>query len=300
VVTDNSRDVLADAKVLSQVGGLLSVQVARPASSIQAQTCDIYYVTKLRNNQTLPDGKHVVVRIDTNFAICEIHDWELRPIAEFVESGCNGMVSLERNSISGQSRHVAIHVAFQDSLLALRLIQADLIQRNVIASVDYLPSIVGFPAYNPWAATPILGPGEVLPPHPPVGFRLLSPLRKATADSTVLTDVNHPVTFSLRGQTLILTGAIRYFAWNLGADGKVLPDSAWNSECDQKWEQLRTFNPIVITAAERAFKTAAFFRYIKQRNPESWERFLHTIQAQVQLDNYKTPGFLVPLPRRTD
>lgn len=57
----------------------------------------------------------------------------------------------------------------------------------------------------------------------------------------------------------------------------------------QKPDTLRQLNPAVYDAAQNTMRFAALFRFVKQRNPESWNEFMAQVLHAEVSPAVKTP-----------
>jgi len=57
------------------------------------------------------------------------------------------------------------------------------------------------------------------------------------------------------------------------------------------WDFLKRFNPLVYSTVENTAQWSAFFRYVKQVNPENWSQFVKKVEAESNSDApaVKTP-----------
>lgn len=275
---DMGRHVLVNQAVLSQTGGGLLVSTAEPAPHLRGRKAWIRYVP------SNPDGSRFQVTVGDKTALMSLFDWEAKPLVGFVESRHYGAINAELGS---PSILIELDAAFQQSIMGLRFIQADLLPRNVIASQKYLPRN---------RSGVIFGGGERRrygsEADAEAAMRELAPLFAVRTPSySVLTDAGQPFVFSLRGNSFEIDGTPYYFWWN-PQGGAVAPDEYLNREFRRAWPTLRRANPLVIGCVERAFRATAFFRYQQQDNPANWNEFARQV-ATIQAPTVPTPAVLV-------
>jgi hypothetical protein len=60
---------------------------------------------------------------------------------------------------------------------------------------------------------------------------------------------------------------------------------------NKNWEMLKQYNPVVYPTLENVSRWSAFFRYVKQTNPDNWEIFLRKVSDKRPTDapTVKTP-----------
>ncbi len=104
-----------NAELLQKTGGIVFERTARPAEELSGKRIGIAYLP----NQE--DGKRLKIRIGDKAYILPIHDWQLIPIARFADSDTTAVISTTEAS----PNKIRTHPAFQNTLLGLRLFQAD-------------------------------------------------------------------------------------------------------------------------------------------------------------------------------
>ena len=274
-------NVLSQASSLSLTGGAMLVGTAKPDPSIANLRLALSY------ENSNEDGGRLLVRAGERSSTLAIYDWELKPLAEFVDSGHHGAVSIK---MFGRHEKISLDAAFEQRLLGLRFIQADFMPRGVIMSQEYLPQ-------NGHGI--VVGPGEEerLSSDRDVAaaVRELRPLMERTrngATYSVLTDANVPFVFSIEGKELVISGVPYYFFWEPANNGdQVVPKQTLNTALKKAWPQLKQANPLVIESMERCFRAVAFFRFQKQNSPENWKALMGQLNA-VSLPQVPTPSLL--------
>ena len=277
--------VLSEANNLSLTGGAMMVSTAKPDPSLENVALQFEY------HSSNADGNRLVVIAGKRRATLALYDWELQPLAKFVDSGHHGAVSIQ---MFGNHEKVSLDAAFEQTLLGLRFIQADLMPRGIIISQEYLPQDeLGI----------ILGPGELerLSTDEEVAksVREIKPLMERTrhwASFSVLTDAKVPFTFAIEGNELVISGSPYFFFWEPAKNGngngnEVVPRKSLNDALKKAWPQIKQANPLVIESMERSFRTAALFRFQKKNSAENWRAFMSQLSS-VSLARIPTPSIL--------
>jgi hypothetical protein len=169
------------------------------------------------------DGKRLQLTVRDRYlrdhqVIASIYDWQLQPLVAFVRAGGHAAATLfgELKDKELQDRvrkryFIAnYHPAFQNTLLGLRLLQADLLVINRSAA-DLFKSNGNY----------ILGSGEAVPTESDITlskrhFDDVAGWRKRQNEffeSYVVGDVGTTVEFSIAGDTLVLTGDPTWYCW---------------------------------------------------------------------------------------
>jgi hypothetical protein len=121
--------------------------------------------------------------------------------------------------------------------------------------------------------------------------------RRKRWDSYVFNDQNTNVYVSSNAGNLVLSGTPSYYTfWYAGPDKQHLriePNSTLNTWLDSQNPQLRSINPAVWDNAVTTSRYAAFFRYVKLRNPEGWRAFVRQISTVVPPPDIQTPDIII-------
>lgn len=198
---------------LSSVGGVAFGAIATNRTGQQ--------VASLNYDARKPDGQRLKVIIESAGgrrlgAMAPIHDWQLIPIARFAatdQDACFTMFgrlldAAEQELRQSQGQHIlGYHQAFQNSLLGLRLYQADILILR--------PDACDLPKDG---GQYLLGAGE----QPPnlqinqIAFRRLQEgmnLAEGAFQSYVICDHEQEVVFAVHRGTLSLTGYPYWYCW---------------------------------------------------------------------------------------
>ena len=108
--TAGTPDLLS-VETMTVVGGVIYVEVARPAAPEYAcPTPDI--------DPDAPPGQRLRVAFGTSSVTADLHDWELLPLAAFVDSGSDALFTY-------MGVHGEYHEAFADNLAGFNLFLLD-------------------------------------------------------------------------------------------------------------------------------------------------------------------------------
>ncbi len=297
---------------VGKVGGVAFAGVAVPGKALASKSVTLVY------DDGKPDGRRLAVRIGDSVYVQDLPDWLLVPIANYADSDYNACVSLFGERTTDASYDIVYHPAFQNTLLGLRLLQADILLFD-IANTWRLPAFEG---------KVVLGRGESRPDGPAwtSANKITSVLRTAPFQSWVLTDQEAPVVFTATGEgKLDITGEPYYYFWisdfaaykrsweRLVAQTKPLRAAGKTREYNEVARRintlapevtevkrltsglksirgdLRNLNPRVYDAATSTVRYAAFFRYVKRTNRQGWTAFLMKVKALRPLPDIVTP-----------
>lgn len=218
---------------LSNVGGVAFGGVALNRTG--------HKVVALSYDARKPDGQRLRVVLESAGgrkvgAVAAIHDWQLVPIARFAatdQSACFTMFGnladpVEQAQRRAQGHHIlGYHPAFQDTLLGLRLFQADIL--IIRPDACDLPTVGG--RY-------LLGAGEqprnVLANQTCFDYLHGTIERAGSAfTSYVICDYDQEILFSVNRSKLSLTGSPYWYCWRRKIDDPVVLQELQNRANDQ-------------------------------------------------------------------
>lgn len=302
---------LTSYSFVSGVGGIAFIGVAVPDTNIGLKKLNLRY------DPTQPDGRRLKVNIEEKTLSLTIYDWQLIPIARFADSSHNACVSLFGPQTTQAMYDIIYHPAFQDTLMGVRLLQADILLFDITETWQ-LPK---------WNGKLMLGAGETMPSglNQTSANELHSVFRSAKFQSWVMTDEKATVGIHWNGKQIVLSGEPYYYFWtsniktvqknradliskleklrNLGKvyeynqlvqrinamEPEVLEVKTLTEGLKQKSDALRRLNPAVYDAATQTMRFSALFRFVKQRNPENWNEFSAQIRQVTISPCVKTP-----------
>lgn len=288
---------------LGKVGGVSFSAIAKPDASLTDASLSISY------SALNPDGKRLLVIINNDTLYPQIYDWQLIPISKYANSTYTACVSLFGENNSEYAYDITYHEAFQNTLLGARLLQADILLMDIV-------ELSQIPKYND---SIILGKGEKAPPINNINlsavYKIDSILNIDDFQSWVFTDNNVNVTFRITDGKFSISGFPYYYFWSTDENGylktrdslvalayiaqsnnnsvtynslankidQLEPAVIYNKEVTEEmkrtYSKLRSLNPLVFDAAERTMRYAAFFRFIKKINYDSWSDYFNQVRS---------------------
>lgn len=286
---------------VSGVGGVAFAGVAKPGPSLAAHEVRPAY------DPSRPDGQRFAVEVAGDAHFQSAPDWILVPAAVYASSVYNACVSLFGPASSETHYDIVYHEAFENTLLGLRLLQADILFFD-LNETWRLPRLDG---------KTVLGLGEAEPGSLDLAsaIRVSSGLGQERFQSWVLTDQDEPIGVDLVGGELRFTGLPYYHFWvsdleryrrevdrlaalaraeaeagDVAAHNRIVRQiNAMEPEVREVKgmtkrmrslrEAIRDYNPAVYDAAMLTMRYAAFFRYLKERQPEAWREFLRSLPS---------------------
>ncbi len=208
-----------------------------------AQPEDGIAVAKLEYRPTAPNGERLAVHLRTAqgteaTATARLYDWQLIPIANLVMDDANGLVTLfgklEDDKKTKEARErgdliVNLHPNLADTLLGLRLIQADMLMlfSNDPEKRDRIARAICFDLPKE-SGKYLLGEGEAVPDQAAnqTNYMRLKQQVKKLEDqhgpyrSFLISDEFQTVSFSNKSGYLELTGYPRWWFWRLPSDNE--------------------------------------------------------------------------------
>lgn len=273
----NGFDDLNNIDFVNQVGGVAFHSVAMLDSNMQQGGLILIYDPK---NE---DGKRLNVAIGRDTLTADLFDWQLIPIAKYADSEFQSCVSLFGPNSTESAYHVVYHPAFQNTLLGVRLINADIL----------LIDLSQFWKVPTFGGKPILGAGESMPSESQWvrhAMNIQSDLIKKRFQSYVFTDYGEHVVIGRSGKQLAISGLPYYYFWTADAWGqKVIPVAELTQLMKNRRTDIEAFNPLVYRAATNTMRYSALFRYAKQKNLLNWKAFLKSIEKAPVTPSVKTP-----------
>ena len=312
---------LSRMSFLSAVGGVAFQGVARPTTEIGALSVTLDY------DASQTDGYRLAVHVGDRVFHPYLPDWELKPIAYFAASPYHSVVSLFGPKTDRHNFHVVYHSAFQNTLVGMRLLQADMLLMDA-GEFWQLPRLDG---------QLVLGNGEAAPSSRASSLAarsIDSIMATAEAQSWVLTDQGVPMTFGVNGGKFVVSGTPYYYFWKLDSRyarqsdslrllalaalrrgdsvravsyleslERLRPAASGLSELTETFRDrpylLHDLNPAVYAVVTNTARYGAFFRYVRQQDHANWNAFLAQLRGVPVLPAVATPT-QIPKPSATD
>jgi len=278
--------VLDDSSILKQTGGGLLTSRAEFVPALARQKWQLHY------SKDKPNGARLEITSGDQHLTVDAYDWEIYPLTRFVDSNHNGSINI---LVKEDGFNIDLDGAFINTLLGLRIIQADLITSGFL-SQDFLPRLDN---------RLILGDGEApfLADDKRAGDAAAEFDKIVGTNESVysvITDAGARFIVAERlGQNIAIVGRPFLFAWDMGPPPKneVRPANIYNSNFDRNWDLMRQANPILIREIERMYRLTAFLRAEKDNPTSNWLDFAHETQViELQLPVVSTPSLLATSP----
>lgn len=296
---------------VSSVGGVAFGAVASPGSAVEGQRI------RLRYNASAQDGGRLQVVVGDNTLQAELPDWMLVPIARYAASKFDSCVSLFGPKTTDTQYDIVYHENFQNTLLGLRLLQADMLLFD-LGETWQLPKFGG---------AVILGLSETAPRRldGSAARRIEGALANASFQSWVMTDQSESIVFEGDRGRLSIGGQPYYYFWTSNAEAvqqrqdalyqralqakaasqvaehnrivnqinQMVPDvrevATLTANMKGARDALRQFNGPVYDAATNTMRYAAFFRYVRKLDPDGWSQFVEQLRSVAVTPHVVTP-----------
>lgn len=263
---------------LKGVGGVAFDNIAYPDNNLLKEEIKLSYIPNRADGQRL--------KIDIGNQKClakKIPDWLLIPIANYANSEYHACVSLFGNRSSNDSYDIIYHPAFENTLLGLRLLHADVM---LITPSQF----TNLPKLNDKT---ILGEQESSS-YKKLSYRRIKNLRKLFSEteyhSWVIADDDLELKFKISSSELKITGNPYPYFWiekplfsNRYRNVRLLTDSFKDGMI------IKEINENVYEALKTTMQLSAFFRYVKTRYPNNWQKFYSQIKDIEVYPKVKTP-----------
>jgi hypothetical protein len=188
---------------VGNVGGVAFECVAEASEEIKGKRISFSY------DPNRPDGRRLLVVIGDKSYEMSIPDWRLKPITLFADSEYTGVVSLFGEGPDREKYYyIQYHESFQNTLLGLRLLQADIIFIDLKHHWK-LPE---------WNGKVVLGAGETMTNQEKAeqaAQRLSNTLRGKKWRSWVLTDIGTKATIAVKDGKLTISNSPYYYFWDM-------------------------------------------------------------------------------------
>ncbi|MEA5447547.1 hypothetical protein VB780_03130 [Leptolyngbya sp. CCNP1308] len=271
---------LTSPRFVTQVGGVSFNATATPAEALSGNQVSLIY------NSSREDGTRLQVKIRDQLYDSLLPDWQLIPIAKYADSEYSACVSLFGEDTNDSAYHIVYHPAFDNTLLGLRLMQADIMFFD-LGEFWQLPALNG---------ETILGEGESYSDSS-TWTTAASEISEAFGgdyfQSWVLTDEGLGVNISVAennegGEYISLGNRPYYYFWKLDGS-RVVPVSSLTERIRTALPFVQEYNTAVYGAAMNTMRFSALFRYVKQTNPDSWRSFLGQVSTLAPQPYVDTP-----------
>lgn len=254
---------LSSYRFVGAVGGVNFEKTAAPSPGESYQTISIAY------DLSKQDGQRLTVLLDNSQFNVMLPDWQLIPIARFANSEFTGVLSLFGEGPDKERYYyIQYHEAFKNTLLGLRLLQADILFIDLGNHWD-LPR---------QQEHQVLGLGESVPNRSASVFsmqRLNQILQSHTWRSWVLTDIETIPQFSISGSQFRVTASPYYFFWDTKQTTKE------QMQLSQKYNKLfSTYESLIDEYNTKVAQYNNTRQSVTVRNRIDSE--LHTLKTQIR------------------
>ena len=280
-VTMSGARGLRSSAFVGSVGGIAFEAAAGPAPSLKGKDLKLSY------DKSQKDGNRLTISIGSQTFHPSLPDWILLPVSKYADSPYTACVSLFGERTTESAYDIVYHPAFQDTLMGLRLLQADILLMDVDKFWD-LPRLRG---------KVILGLGESMPNKrgsQSAALEVRSVFKRQEFQSWILTDYGVPVIFSVNRGAFTLTGQPYYYFWKPtyqknSREPKITEVTSLTEGLKAKRGALSRLNPAVYGAVTKAMQFAALFKYVKRTKPANWTAFRRQLQGTTLRPAVKTP-----------
>ena len=280
--------------VASSVGGVLFQETAVPATGFAGMSVSLEYTAEK------PDGQRLAVTIGNTTVTADLYDWQFIPTALFAESEYTACMTLlgqpkTRAEIitdinnEGRVMWMEFHPSFTNTLAGINLffIDALLIDFNRSPLRQVTSALNG-----------------VIPGYNDISFNAANSassssfIRGILFDSThewesyIYTDYGTSILYEIKDGRLVFTGHPSYLFLSFDDDTEtVIVNDTLNNLMKREIQNIRNINPVIYRAAEQTAQWAAFFRMVKEQNPQAWSGFISRIQGASFESHISTPRY---------
>lgn len=283
-----NRQTLTPFEFFERTGGVDFGGISRPLSESDGHPVSVVY------DASRPDGSRLVVKQNgTEVVLREsFPDWVLLPTIAYVESQYTSCVSLFGPDASFAEHNAVYHPALDNTLLGLRLLQADVFLIDPVSFMDPPRLVTGGNSTTP------TGNGE--PTGTVLGDtatarRLASLMEQYSVDTWVLE--SDALAFetrpevSLRGRLKVVCVKLKGHPPSTGA----VDTSEVSNQISEPL--LRAAAPGCFDAASKCARLAGFLRFVKETNPAAWAAVTSETRGRLAEPRVLTPDRFPKYPR---
>jgi hypothetical protein len=278
-------------EITSKVGGVIFQATAVPAGNAVGQPVTITY------DSGLPDGKRLLLAVGASPITANLYDWEIIPIARFVESRYAACMTLydepgspEEDEIEAENEDIFwadFHPAFGNTLIGLNLffVDAMLINTSLLQNTDraFYNPIPGYHDISTWRN------GQDKTQYVKQVNDVLD--TQIWADY-IYTDYGTEISYYTENGQIKFNGAPSYiFLLNDHARKTVTVAEETNRRMGNIRGAVYNMNPTVYRSAEKTAQWAAFFRMVQTEYPQVWRAFMAQIEKIEPLPRVQTPRY---------
>jgi hypothetical protein len=298
-------DEILVPEVTFDIGGVIFQGTAVPAGNAIGQPVAIQY------NPAQMDGRRLLLTIGGTEVVVELYDWELIPVARFVENGYTACMTLfdriMRNSNEEQLhklnaemgiRWANFHPAFGNTLIGLNLFFVDAMFVNpfLMQNTDeaFSNPVPGYHISwrNEQNITKTLRRWNLNR----IYLMLKQEQDNKKYNSYIYTDYGKEISYRVENSRLVFSGVPSYlFVYNDKNNDKntrtVTEAKELNERIIAMHDDIYALNPTVYRTAERTAQWAAFFRMVQTEYPQAWQSFIRQIAGIEAAPKFETPRY---------
>ena len=272
------------------------------AFSAIAQGQDGQKIHSIKYSANKPDGKRILAKIELkNGDLAEVsldlHDWEFKPIFEFAASKYGSAVTLfgelenkeDENALREEgAQFLNYHKSLEDTLVGLRLMQADLLLLDKDLAVD-LPKIGDEIVLGQGETASKLEDNESRYDKVDAAFSnaiYTTILTEGFPKSYVIGDLNTEITYKVVGDEVRFSGQPRWTFWSNAEseENSDIDDSTpvkiltgMSDEVSRVIASQEGINPTVYSLLQKVMHYRAFFVSYKREKPDEFSNLLKQV-----------------------
>jgi hypothetical protein len=284
-------------EVANTIGGVIFQATAVPAGNAVGKPVAIQY------NPAQPDGRRLSLTIGGKAVKVNLYDWEIIPVARFVESGYTACMTLfdeprggERvTPIENMDKGIMwanFHPAFGDTLTGLNLFFADamFVNPGLMQFADFAFTFP-VPGYHKTRLNWLDTNKDYRRLHFQMMHEKLS-LKQEKQNTYIYTDYETEISYRIRNRRIVFFGVPQYlFMYKDDDNETVTVAEEMNKAFAALHKDVYRINPTVYGAAEKAAQWAAFFRMVQAEYPQAWQGFMKQIDGIDPAPKVETPRY---------
>jgi hypothetical protein len=291
----------------TKIGGVLFQGIAVAAGNA------IGHPVAMQYDQGKPDGQRLLLSIGDTAVTADLYDWEMIPVARYVESGYTACMTLldEPQTMDELATHLDnankgimwmnFHPALGNTLVGLNLffVDAMLVNPDLMQFADEVFTSP-VPGYHITGRN-LRNVGRDRRIENTAGIELLLNIEAmyGSWNSYIYTDYGTEISYRIEKNQIVFSGVPSYLFVNTDRKAETSTVAAEMNERFKKlYKNIVAINPTVYRTAERTAQWAAFFRMVQAEYPQTWQRFMGQITGIEASPQTGTPRYWLSFTER--
>jgi hypothetical protein len=290
-------------EIVKTIGGVIFQGTAVPTGNAIGQAVTMRY------ESAQPDGRRLTLTIGNRAVKTKLYDWEIIPIARFVDSGYTACMTLFDETQTEEEEMYDLfeddimwanfHPAFGDTLIGLNLFFVDAMLANLelmqFADRAFFSPIPGYHKSR-------LNRRDTDRAYRHLHLEMYKSklaLIKEKQNTYIYTDYGTEISYRIRNGQIEFIGVPNYLFFYCDEENKtVTVAEKMNKNFANLHKYVFRINPTVYGSAEKTAQWAVFFRMVQTKYPQAWQVFIGLIDGIEPAPKVETPRYWLSLTER--